>query len=243
VRRLHLPGEAACRSGSNLQPELILVRENFVMRLFHALFRRHDLLFASVAFAFIVWPTLAVAQIHEVVVGITPTCPYGIKACWAGAYHALGRIDGVESVTTTPDAYNCTASLRLKQETLPDPARWAAAFKTSVDKAYVFRGVEVTVEGSVEKAGDRLTLRVPGIAEPFDLTPLQHKLQWNFKKARARQAEPDERDAMEQLVLKSKAAGNSTFKVHVTGPFTRTDHGFSLEVREFTTTSDHENRR
>jgi galactose oxidase len=205
------------------------------MRLFHSVVRRRVLFFASVAFGFIVWPDRALAQIHEVVVGVTPACPYGIKACWAGAYHALARIDGIESVTTTPDAYNCTASLRLKPEALPDPECWAAAFKTRVKEAYVFRGVEVTVAGSLEKSGDGLTLRVPGIPQPIDLTPLEHKLQWNFKKAAARQPEPDERDALAQLILKSKDGGKSPVKVQVTGPFTRTDHGYSLEVREFTT--------
>jgi galactose oxidase len=203
------------------------------MRLLQAVNRRHVLLFVFVAFAFVVWPNHAIAQIHEVVVGVTPTCPYGIKACWAGAYHALGRIDGVESVATTPDAYNCTASLRLKPQALPDPDGWAAAFTAKVGKAYVFRGVEVTVEGSVEKDGDAPTLRVPGIPQPIALTPLEHKLQWNFKKAASRQPEPDERDALAQLVLKAKNAGKSAFKVQVTGPFTRTERGYSLEVREF----------
>ena len=112
-----------------------------------------------------------------------------------------------------------------------------------VDKAYVFRGVELTVEGTVEKAGDGLIMRVPGIPEPIELTPLQHKLQWNFKKAMARKPEPDERDAMEQLVLESKEAGKSAFKVQVTGPFTHTDHGYSLEVREFTSSNPPKDRR
>ncbi len=202
------------------------------MPLYQALVRRHLPTCVGLAFITLLYPTAVVAQIHEVVVGVTPSCPYGIKACWAGAYHALGRIDGVESVSTTPDAYNCTATIRLKPEMLPDPERFATAFEKMVGKAYVFRGVEVTVEGTVEKAGDSLTLRVPGIPQPVNLIPLQHKLQWNFKKTAARQPEPDERDALAQLILKSKDA-TSPCKVHVTGPFTRTDHGYSLEVREF----------
>jgi hypothetical protein len=204
------------------------------MRQFQVLVRQYSLACAFLALAFVVLPNRAVGQVHEVVVGVTPTCPYGIKACWAGAYHALGRIDGVESVSTTPDAYNCTASIRLKPRAVPDPARWAKEFKTIVDKAYVFRGVEVTAEGAVEKAGDGLIMRVPGFPEPIELTPLRHKLQWNFKKRAARQPEPDERDAMAQLALESKDSRKSMFKVQVTGPFTHTDHGYSLEVREFT---------
>jgi len=188
----------------------------------------------ALALALALCPDPAVAQVNEVVVGVTPTCPYGIRACWAGAHDALGRIDGVQSVSTMPDAYNCTASLRLKPQTLPDPDRWEATFKSVVDKAYVFRGVELTVEGTVEKAGDGLALRVPGIPQPIALAPLSHKLQWNFKKAAARQPEPDERDAMAHLALKAKDAGDAPFRVQVTGPFKHTDHGYALEVREFT---------
>jgi galactose oxidase len=183
--------------------------------------------------ALAVWPERAVAQIQEVVVGVTPTCPYGIKACWSGAYEALGRIDGVQSVSTTPDAYNCTASLYLRDQVLPDPDRWAAAFKTMVDKAYIFRGVELTVEGTVEGSGDALALRVPGIPQPIALAAFSHKLQWNFKKRAARQAEPDERDAMVELARRAKDLGPAPFKAQVTGPFTRTEHGYLLEVREF----------
>jgi galactose oxidase len=213
------------------------------MRLFHVFVCRYFRAWAFLAFVVALWPDSAIAQIHEVVVGVTPTCPYGIKACWAGAFHALGRIDGVESVSTTPDAYNCTASIYLKPQTLPDPERWAASFKRMVDKAYVFRGVELTVEGTVEKVGDGLTLRVPGVPRPFELAPLRHKLQWNFKKAVARKPEPDERDAMEQLVRESKEAGKSTFRVQVTGPFSRTEHGYALEVREFSAANPVKDKR
>ena len=54
--------------------------------------------------ALAVWAEPAGAQVSEVVVGITPTCPYGLVACWAGAYDAVMRIEGVESV----DHSRCT---------------------------------------------------------------------------------------------------------------------------------------
>jgi len=193
--------------------------------------------------ALALWPDRAVAQIQEVVVGVTPTCAYGLKACWAGAHEALGRIEGVQSVSTTPDAYNCTATIRLKPETLPDPDRWAATFKKMVDKAYVFRGVELTVDGTVERVGGALALRVPGVPQPIALVPLGHKLQWNFKKAATRQPEPDERDAMAHLAFKAKDIADAPFKVQVTGPFKHTDDGYSLEVREFTALSPPKDRR
>ena len=106
------------------------------------------------------------AQVREVVVGVTPTCPYGLMACWAGAYEALVRIDGVESVEKTPNAYNCTASVRLKGNGLPDPDKWASQFKAMVDQAYGFRGVEVTVSGQLE-GRRRPRPPVPGVEQPI----------------------------------------------------------------------------
>src|SRR5258705_9856684 len=47
----------------------------------------------------------ASAQVTEVVVGITPTCPYGISACSAVANEALGQLEDVESVAKIPDSY------------------------------------------------------------------------------------------------------------------------------------------
>jgi hypothetical protein len=184
--------------------------------------------------ALALWPATAAAQVREVVVGVTPNCPYGIKACWAGAYEALGRMEGVRSVATTPDAYNCTATVRLKGKGMPDPKKWANQFKSIVDQAHVFRGVEVTVEGALEKTDDGLVVRVPGIDAPLRLAPLRHKLQWNFKKRAARQPEPDEKDAHEALAAASKVARDESVKVSVTGPLIKKGDRYTLEVREFT---------
>ena len=81
------------------------------------------------------------AQVHEVVVGITTTCPYenAIEGgCWSGAYHALLRLDGVKSVDKAANGYTCTARVYLKKDGIPDPDQWAAQFKKSVDQAYIF---------------------------------------------------------------------------------------------------------
>ena len=192
---------------------------------------RLRLLPLSALAALALWPAAAGAQVREVVVGVTPNCPYGIKACWAGAYEALGRLEGVRAVATSPDAYNCTATVRLEGKGLPDPVKWADQFKAAVDKAHVFRGVEVTVEGSLEKTDDGFVVRVPGIATPLRLAPLEHKLQWNFKKGAARQPEPDERDA---LAAANKYAKGEPVKVSVTGPLLKKEDRYTLEVREFT---------
>jgi hypothetical protein len=166
-------------------------------------------------------------------VGITPSCPYGIGACWAGAYEALGRLDGVKSVARTPDSYNCTAVVYLKTASLPDVAEWTGQFQTMVGQLYKFRGVEATVEGSVEKTESGLVVRIPGLESPVALLPLEHKLQWNFKRASARQPEPVEEAAFKELVARRQAAAPGEYKVQLTGPLRKTGQGFALEVREF----------
>jgi len=173
------------------------------------------------------------AQVSEVVVGVTPSCPYGIGACWAGAFETLGRLDGVKSVARTPDGYNCTAVVHLKTAGLPDVDQWTEQFNAMVGRLYVFRGVEATVEGSVEQKDEGLVMRIPGLEQRVALLPLEHKLQWNFKRASARQPEPDEQAAFNELLAKRRAAKPGEFKVQVTGPLRKTDKGTVLEVREF----------
>jgi galactose oxidase len=180
------------------------------------------------------WANPAIAQVEEVAVGITPSCPYGLEACWAGAYDALSRLEGVESVSKRPDAYNCTAKLRIKSNSLPDPEKWAGQLKQLVDEAYGFRGVEVSVCGTLESHDGSLAIRVPGVERPITLVPFQHKLQWNSKKDSPRQPEPDERDAHKELATRAKDAKDSPLKIRVTGPLTKSQDGYQLEVREVT---------
>ena len=182
------------------------------------------------------WAEPASAQVREVVVGITTTCPYenAIEgSCWSGAYWTLLDLEGIKSVEKSANGYNCTARVYLKDNGFPDPGKWTAQFKAKVDQAYIFRGVEVTVSGNIERAGDRPVLRVPGAERPIKLRPLEHKLQWNSKKGSARQPEPDERDAYQQLKSKVEDSKGGDLKVQVTGPLTKSDTGYTLEVREF----------
>jgi hypothetical protein len=102
-----------------------------------------------------------------------------------------------------------------------------------VGQAHRFRGVEVTVAGSVEMKGDQLSLRIPGIKQDVGLAPLQNKLQWNFKKGAARQPEPDERKAYHKLAKQRQKAKEGDVKVEVTGPLRQVDGAIVLEVREF----------
>src|SRR6202011_570120 len=61
-------------------------------------------------------------------VGVTAACPYGISACWGGAYQALTGLEGVEVVRPIPNAEDSTAYVYLKGEGLPAVAKWPAEF-------------------------------------------------------------------------------------------------------------------
>jgi hypothetical protein len=78
-----------------------------------------------------------------VVVGVTGTCPYGIGACWGGAYEALSQLEGVDMVNPIPDAVESTAEVFLKDEGLPPLDRWGRQFSDIVNGTYELRGVEV----------------------------------------------------------------------------------------------------
>lgn len=176
------------------------------------------------------------AQIHEVVVGVTMTCPYenAIEgSCWSGAYMALMELDGVKTVDKSANGHNCTARIYLKSGGLPDPDKWAEQFKKLVDQTYTFRGIEVTAGGTIVSDAGNLALRVEGVEQPISLGKLEHKLQWNSKKGAARQPEPDERDAYQQLASQIKDFKGGDFKLKVTGPLRKSDKGYLIEVREF----------
>jgi galactose oxidase len=181
----------------------------------------------------LLWAVPTEAQVTDMVVGVTPTCPYGLSACWGGAYEALGRLDGVDSVAKTPDSYNCTAHVHVKVDGLPNFEKWPDQFKSLVGEVYIFRGVEATIEGSIDDEEGVLVLHTPGIKSRIVLGPLQRKLQWNFRKGAARQPEPDERDAYPQLAARKKESKDAAFKVQATGPIKATDKGYILEIREF----------
>jgi hypothetical protein len=158
----------------------------------------------------------------------------------------------VEDVSSEPDTYNWTIGVDVPEGTLPDVARWKEQFAKVVHDSYVFRGIEVTIEANVIKKGNALILRSPALEQTIALAPLKHKLQWNWKKRRARQPEPEEQQAYGQLSAAvtaavapadaAGAAGNAAdtgadaqggTRVSVTGPLEQNDAGYVLEVREF----------
>lgn len=124
-------------------------------------------------------------------VGVTGTCPYGVAACWGGAYEALRSRTGVRGVDPLPDADASTATLYIEDGRLPVPELWEHEFRRMVNGTYALRGVEVSLAGTVSARSGELVLDAEVAGVPVRLAPLirTDKVQ----RDRARRAAPARR--------------------------------------------------
>jgi len=177
---------------------------------------------------------VAAAHGTQVVVGVTPTCPYGISACWGGAYEALRNMQGVEAVRPIPDAGDSVAYVYLNHDGLPDLQKWPEQFARTANATYKFRGVEVTLSGVMIEKDGRYLLEGTDRRPPVILAPLQaaDRIQWDHKTASLKPVEQEEQLACQQLIVLVQS-GLSPLQVTVTGPLKQTDAGYALEVRQF----------
>jgi hypothetical protein len=177
---------------------------------------------------------VAAARGTAVVVGVTGTCPYGIGACWGGAYEALTQLEGVDMVNPIPDAEDSTAEVFLKDERLPPLDRWARQFRSIVNGTYELRGAEVTLRGFVEERDGHLFLRGDGQRPSIRLAPLAavDKIQRDHRAQTLRSLEAGEAEAYERLGAALKGIPDGR-PVTVTGPLKQTDAGDELHVRLF----------
>jgi galactose oxidase len=156
----------------------------------------------------------------RVVVGLTSRCPYGLAACWGGAYQSLKHLTAVASVTRNANAADSTAELFLNGNGIPDLATWQVEFKQSANGSYDFRGVEITLQGAVKLRAGGLWLTGPGHAavllQPVD--PIE-KVQWDWERSAPVQSTEAERDALPLLIRQLDASGKKSAMVKVTGPF------------------------
>jgi galactose oxidase len=169
------------------------------------------------------------------VVGLTSRCPYGLGACWGGAYEALQKLDGVQSVRPVANAEDSTADVYLHGDTLPDVDRWAEQIARVANGSYDFRGVEVSVKGSVQQHNGGLHLTGSLLDRPVILAPLEgiEKVQFDRPSGAAKPATPDERAAYQRLIARHREAGAGDMPVRVTGPLRRRDGGWPLHLRHF----------
>ena len=173
-----------------------------------------------------------------VVVGVTPTCPYGISACWGGAYEALTHLHGVRLVRPVPNAQDSTAFVYLAHGGLPDLNAWLTEFAQIANGTHIFRGVEVTLAGQVDtQAGASLRMAGNDSRPPLLLLPIEptHKIQWDASAGEIQPLTSEERNAFSRLLAAVRQAGAS-LAATVTGPLVASDTGYVLEVRAFSAT-------
>jgi galactose oxidase len=175
-----------------------------------------------------------VAQHNTVTVGITATCPYGISACWGGAYQALTHMQGVDHVQKTPDGDDSTVKVTLEHAGLPDVDLWRTQFTRIANGTHIFRGVEVTVEGRLTVENGVLTLEGDDERPPVTLVPIHpdSKIQWDFTTRALEPLEDSERTAYENLLARASGASGK-LQATVTGPLIKTRSGFVIQVRKF----------
>ena len=123
-----------------------------------------------------------------VTVGLTAQCPYGLGPCWGGAYTALIHLDDVAFVEPVPNQTDQTARVYLTHAGLPDLDRWPAEIARWANASYAFRGVEVTLTGTLVEEPTGPILTAPGLPRPLPLRRLRPgtHLAWDIRRRRRR---------------------------------------------------------
>jgi galactose oxidase len=169
-----------------------------------------------------------------IVVGVTPSCPYGIGACWGGAFGALNQLSNIKIVRPFPDAIDSLAFVCLQEDLLPDLDEWRIQFAKYVNGSYNMRGIEMTISGLVTEHHGRPTLTGTATRPELPLTQLQaaNKVQWNIKTRDNRPASDFEASAFDRLVIALIDCPTGV-TVQVTGPLMKNGEDFLLQVRGF----------
>ncbi|HZU91926.1 MAG TPA: galactose oxidase-like domain-containing protein, partial [Stellaceae bacterium] len=171
----------------------------------------------------------------RVVLGLTSRCPYGLGACWGGAYEALRRLDGVRAVRPIANAEDATAEVVLPGDRLPPIERWAEQITQIANGSYDLRGVEVAIRANIRERNGALELAGPLIGERVTLQPFApaYKVQFDRPTGTTQPATADELGAYDRLMARYRAAGGRDLPLRVIGPLRRTQAGLLLYLRDF----------
>lgn len=168
----------------------------------------------------------------RVTVGLTSTCPYGLGACWGGAYEALKKLSGVTAVETIPSAENSTAGVYISQE-LPALDRWPQELAASANGSYTFRGVEMTLQGTARVVNDTVELTTAS-GQIVQLVPLTGMLlQLDKATGRPRRPSKHEIDAVDRLKREIAVRGGTLNRVHGFGQIERQGAAWTQRLRSF----------
>ncbi len=146
-------------------------------------------------------------------------------------HEALSRLDGVTSISESPDPVAWTCEMTARDGRLPSLAGIARAVR-AVGSPFSVRGIEAVVEGSVELSPAGPILRAFRTGETFALAPATRKVQWDSRTRKNPPITSRERSAYDRLASEVLAPGTG---VRVTGRVEGAGPSLSpvLEVREF----------
>jgi hypothetical protein len=166
----------------------------------------------------------------RVVIGLTSRCPYGLAACWGGAYQSLLKLSGVAYVNPVADASTSTAEVFLLDNTIPDPERWKREFQDSANASYEIRGIEVSVEGQLSREGDRFRLSLAdGQQVDIERPAADAKVQWNWDAKAPEIFTEQEAAAAERPAPHAEAS----HRARLTGPLRKQNGKLAIAVRSF----------
>jgi galactose oxidase len=166
----------------------------------------------------------------RVVVGLTSRCPYGLAACWGGAYQTLKTMKGVDAVKAVANTEESTAEVFLIGNGLPDIDSWRATFREMAKGSYDFRGAEVTLTGTVQLQNGGLMFSGPGWLVHLDALGRTEKVQWDLSRRKPAEPTPAETVAYDRLLERVRVSGELP-SVPITGPLLSETNGRRLHVR------------
>ena len=145
------------------------------------------------------------------VLGLTSTCPYGLAACWGGAYEALKTLSGVGSVRPIANAQDSTADVYMDRDAVPDVDLWWEEISRVARGSYDLRGVEISITGTVVPDAGGLALSGPHLDNPLPLRPLgaTAKVQFDRANNRPQPATQHELSSFDRLAAEVTAQGTS----------------------------------
>jgi galactose oxidase len=160
--------------------------------------------------------------------------PSLVPACWAGAYGALKKLDGVEMVRPIADHRASVAFLYLDHDGLPDLGKWPSQFAQFANGSYTWRGVEMTLEGTIGNGPEGLILIAKPDRPAVRLAPLQRADKVQLDKANGVDLPlPTSESGAYSALAATVATGGGAAVFSVAGPIKKAPSGNLLEVRSF----------
>ena len=179
------------------------------------------------------------SEVPPVTVGLKSGCPYGLAACWGGAFEALRHISDVDVVRPVPSYEDSVAYVYLKKDVLPNIDVWRREFQKVANGSYVLRGIEVTLAGTVTRKrvgnDEHFTIVDDSNKAEVVLAQLQegNKVQWDRETGKPQSSTSEEAAAFARL-SEAVTQHEEGLKLEVTGPLQKKDAGNSLlEVRKW----------